>query len=345
MMVKLKRLINIFFSLIIFLCFSVSTAHAAKIVGLVQVRNEALVIEQMLRALAFYTDAIIVLDDASEDTTVSIIESVAQELSIVSILKNTHSAWQITSEVENRQKLLDAGRAVGGTHFMVIDADEILSANCAFNNYLKRRILALAPGMILQMPCVNMWNGITHWRNDEWCNPYQVRWLKEIAFCDDGVCSYAPNSTYGGPAKIIHVHRVPLNIVYGTTGFARRIVDNDTLERVLLHFKYANLDAISIKKNWYMCLEFIRAQEKNNNAFSNATCINKVYGQKEFECLIPDDEKIELCPVFSSWFAYKGIDFFCFTLLYSAHQKEIKRWFSSYGVDYFANLNLDSSKI
>lgn len=343
MMVKLRRLIHIFFSLIIVTCCAISTAHAAKIVGLVQVRNEALVIEQTLRALAFYTDAIVVLDDASEDTTVAIIESLAQELSIASILKNKRSAWQVSTENENRQKLLDAGRLAGGTHFILIDADEVFSANCMHNNYLRKRILALKPGMILRMPCVNVWNGLTYYRDDAWCSPHQKRWSKRIAFCDDGVCSYIDNkSRSGGPAHIIHALRTPENLCYGATQPAKEVITYNTCY-VLLHFKYASLDSILIKKNWYMCLEFIRAQEKNNNALFNATRINEVYDKKEFECLVPKQAQMRLKEIMPSWLAYNTIDFSSFSLLNIHYKNEINRWFNLYGEHRFDVLNLNKS--
>ena len=41
-------------------------ANKPKIIGLVTVRNERLMIGQCLKALSYYIDAIVVLDDASE---------------------------------------------------------------------------------------------------------------------------------------------------------------------------------------------------------------------------------------------------------------------------------------
>lgn len=321
---------------------SPAQSQGCNVVGLVQVRNESVVIEQCLRALAYYTDKIVVLDDGSDDNTVAIVRSLAQDLSIVTIIENSESAWQTGIENDNRQKLLDAGREVGGTHFVLIDADEMFSANCLDHNYLKDKIMTLKPGMILYMPCVNLWNGLTHYRDDEWCSPSQQRWLKPVAFCDDGVCSYIENiPQYGGPAKILHALRVPSNL---KDSFSK-IVKGKSLTMlknryVLLHFKYVHLDAIFMKKNWYMCLEFIRAQEKNNNAQENASLINTVYGTQEFKCLVPEAPKMELKPIYHLWFVYKDIDFSCFTACGDQQKNEIERWFSRYGASYFKDLHL-----
>ena len=53
--------------------------QGSKIVGLVPVRNEARRIAFCLRALAFFTDSIIVLDDMSTDDTIDMVKGLAEE--------------------------------------------------------------------------------------------------------------------------------------------------------------------------------------------------------------------------------------------------------------------------
>ena len=98
-----------------------------KIVGLIPARNESKIIEQCLHALSFYTDAIIYLDDASDDNSVAIVESVADKYRVEKIIKK--KIWK-RDEPGDRNALLKAGREIGGTHFIVIDADEMLTSNC-----------------------------------------------------------------------------------------------------------------------------------------------------------------------------------------------------------------------
>ena len=77
------------FRILFFLCFLGLGARDPKIIGLMQVRNEATIIEQTLRILALYTDSIIVLDDASDDETVDVVKKLAQELNIEKIICKT----------------------------------------------------------------------------------------------------------------------------------------------------------------------------------------------------------------------------------------------------------------
>ena len=67
----IKKIIRM--SVVVGVCsFFYATANTSKIVGLMMVRNESAIIEQTLRALAVYTDALVILDDASCDNTVDI---------------------------------------------------------------------------------------------------------------------------------------------------------------------------------------------------------------------------------------------------------------------------------
>ena len=130
------------------------TPKQSKIVGLVPVRNEAHCISTCLRALALYTDAIVVLDDASEDATVAVVESLAQECRVEKILKKT--TWY-RDEPGDRNWLLKTGREIGGTHFVVIDADEMFTANFQKNFLLHSLILRLNPGDRLKLNWIQLW--------------------------------------------------------------------------------------------------------------------------------------------------------------------------------------------
>jgi len=191
-----------------------------RIVGLMQIRNESCIIEQCLHALSLYTDAIVILDDASSDDTVQICASEAQKYHIEKIICNETSAWEHRTEGDNRQKLLDAGREIGGTHFIVIDADEMLTANFADNNYLRNIILRLNPGDRLGINIMHPWACMDRYR------VYFNEKIKYLIYCDDGACSHKQ--------ELIHALRVPLNLSGGAN---LELLD----ERYgLLHFGYAN---------------------------------------------------------------------------------------------------------
>ena len=148
--------------------------HAAKIIGLVPVRNEELLVEQCLRGLALYTDSIIVLDNASEDRTLEIVRSLVDECSIERILYK--KIWK-RAESDDRNILLEVGRELGGTHFLVIDADELFTANCAHNDMLRNKILELQPGDLLFLHWIRLWKSVHTYRA-------KSIELKKFAFCD-----------------------------------------------------------------------------------------------------------------------------------------------------------------
>ena len=247
----------------------------AKIVGLVAARNEEHTIGQCLRALSVYTDAIVFLDDASEDDTVQVVESIADECRVEHILKK--SAWH-RDEPGDRNALLEAGRKAGGTHFIVLDADEMFTANCAEQNYLRKQILAMTPGEMLSMVWIQLWRSVDNYRHDNsvWTDNYKV-----FAFCDDGVCRYE--------SAFIHTSRHPHQLTGNTItlpGYTYGV----------LHFQFVNWRNLLVKQAWYRCLERIRLPEKP------AQEINALYAPSK------DEKELKLKAAPQNWFA--AYDFF-----------------------------------
>ncbi len=171
----------------------------AKIVGLVPVRNEAQMIVPCLKALAMYTDAIVVLDDASEDGTVAAVQALQKECHIERIIEK--KVWY-RDEPGDRNLLLQAGREIGGTHFIVIDADEMFTANLLKDNFLRNKVLALQSGERLQLTLINLWRSVNQYRYDYsvWSGAGIV-----IGFCDDGICSYK--------SGFLHTSRTPSALI------------------------------------------------------------------------------------------------------------------------------------
>lgn len=312
--------------------------HAAKIVGLVAARNESLLIEQCLRSLACYADEIVVLDDCSTDNTVALVESLAEECRIKTIIKKV--VWA-RDELADKNSLLYAGRALGGTHFIMLDADEMFVATAKNRNgWLRRYILTLKPGQVLRFPMINLWGGIERYRNDEHCHPFHDQW-KQIpaAFCDDGVCSYDIN-TRMGPSGAIHVFRYPYSLIKYDP---KNLLTADNTDLGILHFKCVNLPDLIIKKVWYMCFEYIHANTRarsQEDRERHAAQINKFYGE-EFNSLLLDQSQIKLAKVKSVWLKYDFFTKFNSAYYHNIHQErldEIKGWFKEYGIDYFKPL-------
>jgi glycosyltransferase involved in cell wall biosynthesis len=307
-----------------------------KIVALMPVRNEARTIEQILRAVACYSDSIIILDDASNDTTLEILHNLASELTIEKIIEK--KKW-IRDEKADRQALLDAGRAAGGTHFIVLDADQMFSAHCLHNNWLRNKILQLLPGEVLRAPVINLWGSVQRYRDDTYCNPFQKHWIQPIAVCDDQVSNYRNDKEIFGESGSIHVWKFPLSL--------KNLRYQDVLDvnYGVLHFKSINLEDVFFKCIWYMFLEFVYLNKKNhNNAASlldNAKKINNYY----FGCydggeVAHDPQKAECSDVKESWYAYPFFVIDDFMKQDISRKTDIEKWINEYGVIYFAYLNI-----
>jgi hypothetical protein len=67
--------------------------------------------------------------------------------------------------MDMRHENLTIGRQMGGTHFAIIDADEIISGNLlpVIRPWMKH----LSPGQILDLPMIPLWEGLEKVRDDE----------------------------------------------------------------------------------------------------------------------------------------------------------------------------------
>lgn len=296
-----------YFIILIVLNFSSIYSQPRKIVALVGVRNEAIMIKQFLKAMSCYADAIIVLDDASTDNTVAIAEELAQECKVEKILKKTK--W-FRDEPGDRNRLLKAGRDIGGTHFIVLDADEMITANCMQNDFLRKKILMLKPGDSLDMWFYNLWRSINNYRNDGsvWSPKF---W--GLAFCDDGTCKF--NSEF------IHTYRIPA--LHG-----KKYTINEQ-EYGILHFQFVNWRNLLIKQAWYRCLERIREKTKSSRE------INARYAPSK------NEHNLRLQPSKPEWFAgYEFFDPSIFTQSELWREKQVIEWFNHYGKNYFNDLDI-----
>ena len=178
---------------LIFCCSSL-TAKKKKIIALLACRNEEAILEQCIRGLSLVADSIIYLDDASTDNSVSFVQKLRRKYNIEKII--TKKIW-LRTEAADKNSLLREGRKHGGTHFIILDADELVSSNCIKNNYLRKQILALRPSDCLRLFWISLWNGIDQYNHSK-------SFLKEFIFCDDCVCSY--------DTSFLHTPRVPDNL-------------------------------------------------------------------------------------------------------------------------------------
>ncbi len=291
-------------SILLLLIVWFGVLEPAKIIGLVAVRNEEIFIEQCLKGLASYTDEIVVLDDVSDDNTVAIIKGLAQECNISEII--TKDIWY-RDEGKDRNLLLTVGRERGGTHFIMLDADELFTANCRDDNILREKILALQPGDSLLMHWIGLWKNIWHFRSNN-------AELKQFAFCDDGQARYSDH--------YLHVKRVP-------AGMNGDIIDFGNYATYgVLHFKGVNWRNLRIRQAWYQCLERIHrphvAPQKIVNHYSR----------------LINESNLILANSPAYWFTYGFFDEMTCQQPDTWRKHQIKNWIHIHGYEYFKDLDI-----
>lgn len=317
----------------ILFCLYFSSLFSEKIIGLMQIKNEENIIEYSLRALAKNTDAIIVLDDNSEDHTLEILNQLKEELNIIEIITNTRCSWVYESEVTSRQKLLDAGRKHGGTHFIEIDADEVISTHCSENDWLRNTILSLKKGQILQIPIINLWKDFDHYRSKFTDNFPDICYCT-MAYCDDGISDLSYNKQNSHPG-FLHFGRFPHK--KPDAGYDLFVYEPD-INHSLIHLPFVNWDNVIVKKVWIMMLEIIRLQEKlyNQEKYPEGRTIQDI--SKFYQSFHNyDDENVQLSPTPSSWLNYPFFKKEPYIKNFSNSKlADIQKWIRQYGKDFFA---------
>ncbi len=210
-----------------------------KLVALMPARNEEWILRLSARVALMWCDHLVLLDHASTDATPEIMAEVAAEHPArVTILTETDHTW---SEMSHRQRLLDAGREEGGTHFALVDADEILVASALES--VRDEVDGLLPGRMLSAPMWPIWGDLEHVRSDAcvW-----TRSMLTLAFCDRGDLHWAQRDD-----GYEHHHRGP----YGAEIPALQVTD---LRVSVMHLQFADLRRLRAKHAHYKIQEILR---------------------------------------------------------------------------------------
>jgi len=251
------------------------------------------------------------LDDASDDHTLDVIKSLAQECNIERIIEK--KVW-VRDEPGDRNALLLAGREIGGTHFIVLDADELLTAPCIKNDFLRHKTKKLKPGQTLRLLWIDLWKGFEKHRVDH--NKQGA--TKLFIFCDDGVSWYE--------SDFIHTLRIPAGL-----GRSETLIQ-PTFTYGVLHFKSVNWQNIQLCQTWYKCIEHIKHPKKSIDRINRF--YNSMLGRSH-------DKFLKANP---KWF--QGYEFLSPTIFEHMGDRkkiEIIKWIEQYGIDYFDELNIDCS--
>jgi hypothetical protein len=285
-----------------------------KLIGLMLARNEDWVLGLSLRAALKWTDGMVVLNHASTDRTKEIIDEVIKESKkpITYLEEPDTGKWD---EMVVRQRTLDAGRQMGGTHFAIIDADEILTSNLWM--IVRQFIQYMADNQLLELPMLACWKSLDEYRDDD------SDWSKafiSLAFKDSPkLCWMATKDGYQ------HHNRPP-----GGTTWVRFTPFKDKKEGGVMHLQFSNWRRLRAKHYWYRMVEAIRWPGRESNER-----LNRKYNQALDETGI----KLSSCP--TAWMApikqdLHRVDLECG----SWHEDEIRRLWKGNKREVFFGLEL-----
>lgn len=271
-----------------------------KIISLLTAKNESWVIENCLKSLVIVSDEIIAIDDHSTDDTKKILKN--YNVKIIEPYEKSKHGW---NEYLNRQLLLNKGREIGGTHFIVLDADEAFSYNFIYNS--KNIILSLQPGQKLNLQWLALWKSSTQYLDDS--KSIFSNNFKDFIFCDNG-------ENY--EKTFLHLPRTPIS-----KNNSKKI---DLVDGAVLHFQFTDWRRFQLKQAWYYCSELIEYPETEAE-------INKKYS-------ITKDNNYKLTKLSKSLLSLTPKLEFLKSEKDSWHYNEIVNFFYKFGILYFEKLDI-----
>lgn len=345
--------------------FPIKSDHK-KIIALVEVRNVELTIDAFLSAIRQVVDSVVIIDDHSVDGSRNRILSYNSRLRendrrnkpLVEILLNKTGSW-LREELLDRQLLLDAGREIGGTHFVLLDYDEYLSSNCVRDGTIRSEILNLNPGESLFIPWTEAWKSLAKQRvlpNDLEMNFLRRR--QTVIFADDGKAMYTDEnslsrhlgSSSNGRNSTIHVVRCPRSICpqpprYHGPGTGHQVSQNvKTLPHCrIIELRFLNLHNVFLKSAWYEALGRVTGAADGS---TSGKMITSLFGHANDdksdttanELHFPEPDTVSTIPLDKKWVeSYDGLqELYQKVELWRAD--ELFEWIQQHGKSHFSNL-------
>lgn len=201
-----------------------------KIITLVPVKNESWILDFSLKNFSLFSDEIIMLDDGSEDDSAAV-ASRHEKVTIIPYKDNE----PLVNMSKRRSALLDAGRKANGTHFVCLDADEIVSEKILES--FRDNLVRLSPGEKLLLPWILVnrnEGGFVYSKEYETIH-------KDFAFCDDGKVLFLD--------RALSEERTP-----GNNELAKKISFD---QGCVYHFQNIPLKRNQYKQAWYRCNELL----------------------------------------------------------------------------------------
>ena len=273
-----------------------------KIISLVTFKNEESFLPSHIASVAPYVDEIIGLDHGSSDSSAAVFAEMVGTGPLDGSLSTR--SWSRGGELDVRRVLLSEGRRRGGTHFLVLDADECLTPTAGRN--LRFELSQLSPGDALQMPWIVCWNSTRAYRTgtSQWNMP-----LLDFAFHDTPDLDYQTTS-------LLHVSRTPSP----STQVHHAL---DTRLGGVIHYQFAFWQQTAIKQAWYRCIDFLNKENSPQG-------INRMYMASKTDPSAETQElpsvwipPLEPSPPSSDW-----------------RLEQILEWFDIHGVRHFEPIDI-----
>lgn len=276
-----------------------------KLLLLIIYKDEAHILGSCLESVAHIVDGIIGYDDGSMDHSSQILRRFGGK---VLPRQTSFPPFALGGEPLIRQELLNAGRIDGGTHFLCLDADELIGAN--FDSDTRKEIDNLIPGQKLHLPWITLWKSPRYY-----CAPTSKLppTYKDFIFFDEPSLNYT-----SGP-----LHTTP------RTPSSSNSIDPILLpvdQGVVLHTQFLFWKRSQIKQAWYRCSELIGSSKPIRQ-------INLTYRDTIAS------EEMHLKEVDSEWINSR------FSLSTDNSDDtwqslELLHWFEIYGIEHFEYLDI-----
>jgi len=284
-----------------------------KIIGLMVIRNEQWIVEESLRRALEWVDGMAIMfdrcDDNTQDICLDILSSFKGPSRTKLAIPGPH--W---NEMDIREANFNDGRALGGTHFAIIDADEMLTTNLL--PVIRELFENLDPAELLELPMYAVREGLLSYQDDKtvWSHSKLT-----LGFKDDPRLGWAPRHGDGyqhharpprGSRLSAHSRPIPK----GNGG--------------AFHFQFANKKRLLAKHVLYRMVDHLRwpgrrTPERLNDIFDEAL-----------------KEPVGVSSIPQEW--KEGIDEskIDFNEQNPWHEKEIKTLLEKHGRDAFKGLDL-----
>lgn len=234
--------------------------ETVKLTAIMLARNEEWILGCSLRVALRWCDEVVILDHGSTDATPDIITDMARAHPgrVHTIRVRATDGWH---EQTHRQMAYATAVAHGGTHFAIIDADEVPTGNLLAGGGLALRDLIsdgkLSDGQMVALREFCLWESLDAWRTDGAFAPERCRQIV-LGF------PHAPNLHWQPREDGYHLHaRYPMGH-HGIWNPCPSWIGGG-----IMHLQFADMRRHRAKNWWYRMVERIQHPGKRTPQETN----------------------------------------------------------------------------